>query len=103
MIIFRPACIAGVPQGWSTAARTALRIRLARGPNVAGVTDDADIIGALCAEFPEFRIWTETPPRQRPWLVAQRERAGVNPVCVITRDPGELRAALAQGRADAAR
>jgi hypothetical protein len=67
------------------------------------VTDDAETMGALRAEFPEFRIITETPPGQRPWFVAQRQRAGVNPVCVITRDPGELRAALAQGRTEPAR
>jgi hypothetical protein len=60
-------------------------------------TDDEVIL--LRAEFPGHRIGTETIV-DRIRYVARSQRDGVRPHTVITRDLGELRAALEAGRID---
>jgi hypothetical protein len=58
-------------------------------------TDDEVIL--LRAEFPGHRIGTETIV-DRLRYVARSQRDGAHPHTVITRDLGELRAALEAGR-----
>lgn len=54
-----------------------------------------DELASLRASFPQFRIWRETIGERRRY-VARRLTPGTRPHTVVTPDPAELRAALAQ-------
>jgi hypothetical protein len=51
-------------------------------------------LAALRQEFPGYRVWLE-PANGEYRFVARRLHPGTRPHTVITRDPAELRAALA--------
>jgi hypothetical protein len=55
-------------------------------------------LAGLRASFPQFRIWRETIGERRRY-VARRLAPGTHPHTVVTPDPAELRAALAQAPA----
>jgi hypothetical protein len=52
-------------------------------------------LGRLQADFPQFLIWREAIAGRRRY-VARRLAPGTRPHTLVSPDPGELRAALAQ-------
>lgn len=54
---------------------------------------DAEILVALRASYPHFRLWPETI-KDRPAYIARRLIPGSGPHTVVTPDLTELRAAL---------